>query len=177
MWHIVPVDDTTDYIVLDGIEGLVESLKNTIAFKDYELSGDVKLGINILNINFDINVDFKLKLTDNGPEVMVKLGPIPVITGVNDDVPWIVGNATNLAGNPGENRILTFYIKDNMVYIHRSETIPTMLVANRIYEKKTFWKGKRMKTVKKSGVHGKDGRGKWLEEGNFRAVKLLCMIL
>ena len=48
---------------------------------------------------------------------MIKLGPIPVITGLNDDVPWIVGNATNLTGNPGENRILTFYIKDNIVFI------------------------------------------------------------
>ena len=50
---------------------------------------------------------------------------------------YIVGNSVNLSGNPGENRILKFYLKDSMVYIHRTETIPTMLVANRTYEKKT----------------------------------------
>ena len=129
--------DTTGYMCLAGIEDLLDSINNTIQFTDYEIDGDVKLQLNILNINFDIPVNFKLKLTDNGPEAKIVLGPIPVITGVNDDVPYIAGNSVNLSGNPGEDRVLTLYLKENMIYIHRTEIIPTAVVKDRVYEKRT----------------------------------------
>lgn len=128
--------DTTGYMRLSGIEDLLVAIKNTIQFTDYELAGNVKLQLNILDINFDIPVNFKLKLTDNGPEAKVVMGPIPVITGVNDDAPYIAGNTVD-GIYPGKNRVLTIYLKDNMFYIYRSETVPAFAVNDRIYEKRT----------------------------------------
>lgn len=128
--------DSTGYMNLDGIEGLLDALVNTLEFKDFEIDGSVKLQLNILNINFDIPVNMKLKLVDTGFEAKVVVGPIPVITGVNDDAPYIAGNTVD-GIYPGKNRILTMYIKDNMVYIHRIEDIPVFLANDRVYEKRT----------------------------------------
>lgn len=64
------------------------------------------------------------------------MGAIPVVLGVNDDVPFKTGNVTSGIYS-GLNRILNIYIKENMVYIYRSETVPTTIFqADRLYEKK-----------------------------------------
>lgn len=128
--------DTTGYINLAGVENLLDAVNNTIKFTDYEIDGNVKLQLNILNINFDVKVNGKLKVTDNGLEGKLVLGPVPVITGVNDDAPYIAGNSVD-GINPGEDRVLTVYLKDNFVYLYRTERVPAFLVKDRIYEKRT----------------------------------------
>ena len=128
--------DVAGYINFAGVESLLDAINNTLQFTDYEIDGNVKLQLNILDINFDIKVNAKAKITDNGLEAKAVLGPIPVITGVNDDAPYIAGNTVE-GINPGKERILTIYIKDNYVYLYRTERVPAFLTQDRIYEKRT----------------------------------------
>lgn len=128
-----------DYIDLSNIDSLLEAVKNSKDFKDFEIDGNVKLKINVIgiNIDWDIPVSVKIKLLQNNKfEASIKIGPIPVVPGVNDDVPFKVGNVTS-GIYAGLNRILTLNIKDDMVYIYRSETVPTTVFQkDRTYEKK-----------------------------------------
>lgn len=125
-----------DYIDLSSVDALLEAVKNMKDFKDFEVQGSVKLKINLFNLNWDVPVNVKVKLLGNGDfEASAKIGTIPVVAGVNDDVPYKFGNTISGA-SPGKNRILDIYIKNNMVYIYRSEKIPVFLSSDRTYEKK-----------------------------------------
>lgn len=132
----IAVVDSTGYMKFSGIENLIDTLANTISYNEYSLSGNVSLKVEGLSINIAVPVSLDLKIIDNKPEVKLVMGPIPVITGVNDDAPYKVGNSVD-GINPGENRILTIYFRDDMVYIYRSETVPAAFVRDRLYEKKT----------------------------------------
>lgn len=128
-----------DYIDLSGVEDLLTAIKNSKDFKDFEIDGSAQLKIDVIgiNIDWDIPVNAKIKLLEDGEfEANIKLGAIPVVPGVNDDVPFKAGNVTSGIYS-GLNRILSIYIKNNMVYLYRSETVPTTIFqADRIYEKK-----------------------------------------
>ena len=128
-----------DYIDLSGVENLIEALSNSKQFTDFEIDGSINLKLNVIGIKIDWNipVNVKVKLLGGSEfEASAKLGAIPVVPGVNDDVPFKAGNVTSGIYS-GLNRILNIHIKDNMVYLYRSETVPTTIFqADRLYEKK-----------------------------------------
>ena len=121
-----------EYIDLSGIENLIDALSNTTKYKDFQIDGTVNLQIDVIGINIDWNIPLSVsaKIVDGGYEVYARLGTIPVITGVNNDVPFKTGNT-----GTSKNRILNIYIKDDFVYLHRTETIPAA-ITDRVYEKK-----------------------------------------
>ena len=122
-----------DYIDLSGVGNLLEAVNNSKNFKDFEIDGSVKLKINVIGINIDWNipVNAKIKLLENGKfEASVKMGAIPVVVGVNNDVPFKTGNLS-----AGDKRMLYIYIKNEMVYIYRTEKVTT-LSGTKTYEKK-----------------------------------------
>lgn len=122
-----------DYIDLSGVGNLLEAVNNSKNFKDFEVDGSVQLKINVIGINIDWNipVNAKIKLLENGKfEVSVKMGEIPVIVGVNNDVPFKAGNVS-----AGDKRMLYLYVKDNMAYIYRTEKVAAVS-GTKTYEKK-----------------------------------------
>lgn len=134
----IPNVSQGDYINLSGIGDMLVAIKNTMQFKDFEFAGDINLKLNVIGINLDwkIPVNAKIKLYENGNfDAQIKLGAIPVITGVNDDAPYKFGNTVD-GIYPGLDRILNIYIKDNMVYFHRTEKIPVFIASDRNYQKK-----------------------------------------
>ncbi len=125
-----------DYIDLSSVDALLNAVKNMKDFKDFEVNGSVKLKINLFKLNWDVPVNVKVKLLGNGEfEASAKIGAIPVVAGVNDDVPYKFGNTVSGA-SPGKNRILDIYIKNDMAYIYRSEKVPVFLSSDKTYEKK-----------------------------------------
>lgn len=119
-----------DYIDLSGVGELLDAVKNTINYTDFQLEGNVQLQVNLFNIDMTVPVKMQAKIVDNSYELYAEIGTIPVIVGVNDDTPFKVGNVS-----AGKNRKLYIYIKDNMVYFYRTETIKA-LKNDRVYEKK-----------------------------------------
>lgn len=125
-----------NYIDLSSVDELLKAVINMKDFKDFEVQGSVKLKINLFKLNWDVPVTVKVKLLGDGDfEASAKIGAIPVVAGVNDDVPYKFGNTISGA-SPGKNRILDIYIKNNMAYIYRSEKIPVFLSSDKTYEKK-----------------------------------------
>ncbi len=122
-----------EFIDLSSASDLLEAINNSKEFKDFEIDGSAKLKINVIGINIDWNipVNAKIKLLENGKfEASVKIGEIPVVVGVNNDVPFKTGNVS-----AGDKRMLYIYIKDEMVYIYRTEKVAT-LSGTKTYEKK-----------------------------------------
>lgn len=134
-------DTSKNYLDISGANELIKAMINTAEIQDFEISGSLKLKMEVVGINIDWNipVNIKLKLIDGKPEIMIVLGTkgssIPVVPGVNDDVPYKFGNTTS-GIYAGLNRILTIYYKDNYVYFYRHEEVPVFASSNRIYEKK-----------------------------------------
>ncbi len=128
------------YIDLSNIGSMLTAVQNSLEYDGFEFSGNVKLKINVIGIKLDwtVPLNAKIKLVNGGFEANVKLGEIPVITGVNNDARYEVGNTiTAKELSPGKDRILNIYIKDNWVYIHRTEQVPYYLSWKyRTYEKK-----------------------------------------
>lgn len=130
-------EEKSAFMDLSTIGELIEAVKNTIKFTDFSLSGNVQLKLDVIGIKltFDVPVTADIKFVNGKLEAKAVLGPVPVIAGVNDDAPYQFGNTVS-GINPGEDRILTIYIKDDMVYMHRRELVPVFLSADKVYEKK-----------------------------------------
>ena len=126
-----------DYIDLSNIGAMLTAVQNTLEFSDFEINGNIKLKISVIGINLDWNIPLnaKIKLVNGGFEASVKLGAIPVVAGVNDDAPYEFGNTVS-GGSPAKDRILNMYIKDSMVYMHRTEKVPVFMSSDKTYEKK-----------------------------------------
>ncbi len=124
------------YMDLSNVGQMLTAIQNTLEFKDFELSGNVRLYIKLNSsklLDWSVPLNAKIKLTDDGFEANIRLGEIPVVVGVNNDVPYEAGD-----WDGGKNRYLNIYIKNNMVYLYRTETVTTALVwrDDRRYEKK-----------------------------------------
>ena len=137
--EFTPVVAPTDsgYMNMSSIGTLLDAVKNTLDFTDFTIQGNVNLKLNVIgiNLNWDIPLSIQLKLVDGGFEGKIVMGPVPVVTGVNDDAPYLFGNTVD-GINPGEDRILTIYLKDNFAYFHRTERVPAFASKDKIYEKK-----------------------------------------
>ena len=136
------VDDLTEeeksnYMDISSIGNLIEAVKNTIKFTDFHITGNVDLNLNVIGIDvsFNVPIDAYIKVVEGKIEGKIILGPVPVISKVNDDVPYKFGNT--ISGiNPGKDRILTVYLKNNMAYFYRTEKVPVFASSDRVYEKK-----------------------------------------
>ncbi len=126
-----------DYIDLSNVGAMLTAVQNTLEFSDFEFNGNIKLKISVIGINldWDIPLNIKVKLVNGGFEASMKLGAIPVVAGVNDDAPYEFGNTVS-GGSPAKDRILNMYIKDSMVYMHRTEKVPVFASSDKTYEKK-----------------------------------------
>lgn len=126
-----------DYIDLSNVGAMLTAVQNTLEFSDFEFNGNIKLKISVIGINldWDIPLNIKVKLVNGGFEAGMKLGAIPVVAGVNDDAPYEFGNTVS-GGSPAKDRILNMYIKDSMVYMHRTEKVPVFASSDKTYEKK-----------------------------------------
>ena len=136
------ISDLTDeeknlYMDMTTIGNLVEAFKNTTQFTDFSLNGTVNLKLNVIGINvtFNVPIDAKVKIIDGKIDAKIVLGPVPVIGGVNDDVPYKFGNTID-GVNPGKDRILTIYMKNDMAYLYRTEKVPVFMSSDKTYEKK-----------------------------------------
>lgn len=133
----IKVDSNKEYIDISTLNDLLTAFINTASLNDFNITGtfNIKAVIGV-SINMDIDYEVIVKLDNNKkPIIIIKFINIPVITGVNNDVPYLFGD--NVKGiYPGLNRNLTLYIKDNKIYLYRSEEIPRFASSNHIYEKK-----------------------------------------
>ncbi len=125
---------------LSSLNPLIKSIFNDAKLKDFHITSTINVNANIIgiNINMSVPIDIKIKMIEGSvyPEIYARIGAIPVITGVNNDVPYKFGDTVS-NGSPGMNRILNIYYKDHMVYFHRTETIPVFASSTgRQYEKK-----------------------------------------
>ncbi len=126
-------DEKASYIDMSSVHELVRAFINTSALNDYHVTGNLAIKLMYKDndaITLNIPVDLRVKLVDTKPIIAIRLGPIPVVTLVNDDVPYRIGNVIDLGENmaPGENRILDIYIMDDFAYFYRSELIPRLSI-------------------------------------------------
>ncbi len=142
-WSDICDPASADYIDLSGVGDLLETIKNTMEYRDFYFKGSVNLKIEMPIINtIDWNIPLELRikiLEDNRFEAQAVLSNIPAITAVNDDVPFKAGKSVE-GINVGKNRTLTISIRDNKVYIYRIEDVPwglgLIVTGYKKYEKK-----------------------------------------
>jgi len=134
------ITNTETYIDISGSANLLESFVNTSNLNDYTVTGTIQVVANIIgiNIDMDIPVTVKVKIVEDGNIEAYAVLDIPVIgsnvpgfTGinVNNDVPYDTGDTSV------ESRKLELMIKDNYVYMHRTDVVNQTVFADRIYEK------------------------------------------
>lgn len=116
--HMTSPDMSKKYIDLTGAEDLIEAIINTASHKTFELTGNLKVNMNIIGINIDWDIPLVLqaKFVDGNPEIFAQIGVIPVPLGgaINNDTPWTLPTI--------KNRMLYIYYKDGYVYFYRHET-------------------------------------------------------
>lgn len=131
--QFVGVDKNINYIDISGANELVKALINMINGKDFNLKGSLNILGNLVGINISWNVpyDVKLKIVDGSVEGYAVIGEIPTMIGINNDVPYKSGDTES-----GSDRYLYIYIKDNYIYLYRSEYVDIMFgISKRHYEK------------------------------------------
>ena len=125
--------ETKDYIDISSINSLVEAFLNTAMLNDFHIKGSFKVKMNVIGItiNETINYEVIIKLFDKVPTIIVKFYNIPVIVGVNNDVPYSFGDTDG-----GYNRNLTYYIDNKNVYMYREEKVSRFASSSQTFEKK-----------------------------------------
>ena len=123
-----------NHIDLSKIDDLIDSFINNSNANEFHITGTLNLKISIIyiiNIDWKIPYDVQVKLVKDPitgkpkTEVMAVLGEIPVMSGVNNDVP----------DGTGKNRMLYVYFKDGYLYTYRTEKLNKILSADKTYEK------------------------------------------
>ena len=131
----IPTIDDNQYIPLEDVLDLVEAFLNMAKLKDFHISGSLDIVGTIAGINLSWNVpyDLRIKEVDGEIQAMFVMGEIPVVVGLNNDVPMIAGDTDG-----GYDRYLKIFIKGRDVYIYRTEYVTRMFgMAARHYEKCT----------------------------------------
>ena len=131
---VVPSD--YKYYDLSSLNPLVKAIFNTALLGEFNITSNINVKATIIGIDINMNVplslNVKLEKGSNLPVVKLQM-QIPVIVGVNEDVPYLFNDILG-----SENRILTIYYKDHNIYIHRTETKNTFVGNGRTYEKKLW---------------------------------------
>ena len=134
--YISKLDKNLNYYDISGINDILKSVVNMSNYNDFTLTGTMNVVGELIGIkiSYDINYKLFIKILENGKfEIYGEIGAIPVIAGVNNDVPYQFGDTDG-----GYNRYLYFYYKDGYVYLYRKENISIMFGASsRVYEKTT----------------------------------------
>ncbi len=127
------IENKDKYIDLSGSADILASLINTTSLMDYKISGTVNVVAEIIKlpINMNVKVDAQVKIVDKKPVAYVQISKIPVIVGVNNDVPLQIGDT-----NGGQKRTLHIYYIDNYMYFYRHEKVSVGFFGSRTYEKK-----------------------------------------
>lgn len=128
-------DLTKNYYDISGLKEILKAVVNMANYRDFTLSGSMKIVGSLIGIDIsdEVNYNLKVKVVNGKIELYGVIGSIPVIPGVNNDVPYKVGDT-----NGGNNRYLYIYYKDGYVYLHRSEFVNIMFgISTRSYEKMT----------------------------------------
>ncbi len=134
--YISKLDKNLNYYDISGINDILKSVVNMSNKNYFLITGTLNIKGNIIGINISYKVYYKIymKIVENGKfEIYGEIKNIPVINGVNNDVPYQFGDTDG-----GYNRHLYFYYKDGYVYLHRTERVSIMFGASsRVYEKTT----------------------------------------
>ena len=125
--------DNKEYIDISSINSLVEAFLNTAMLDDFHITGSFKVNMKVVGITINETIKYEVivKLYDKVPTIIVKFYDIPVIVGVNNDVPYSGGDTDG-----GKNRNLTYYISGGNVYMYREEKVSRFLSSDQTYEKK-----------------------------------------
>lgn len=137
--EFVPVAQVEgSYFDISSISSLLRGVINTSELTDYHITAtlDIKMTIIGINIDWHIPIDIQIKVVEGKPVIKAVIGPMPSVTGVNNDVPSKSGDSS-LSLYKSEDRNINIYYLDNFVYIHRTETVKRTSGSGRIYEKKT----------------------------------------
>lgn len=130
--------EASEYYDLSQINSLVYAITNTAKLKDWHITTNLKVNMQIASIekpiSMNLPIDAKIKLVDNKPQIMAQIGPIPVIAPVDNDVPYKFGDTVS-GLYAGKNRMLNVYYADGYVYFYRSEDVPVFPNKTRTYEK------------------------------------------
>lgn len=126
--------DADAYTDLSALSHWVDAVANTASLTNWHITAtlDVQL-TKPVKVPMSIPVDIQIKLINGKPQILAKIGEIPVIVGVNNDVP-----RDDLDTSGGDNRTLYIYYADGLVYFYRTETMPQMFGIGKgiPYEKK-----------------------------------------
>lgn len=133
--HTVEAVNDNGYIDISGTNEFIKAIINTAELNYYEISGNLNIVGSLvgIDINWKVPLNVKVKLDENRmPELMMTIGEIPTMVGVNNDVPYEFGDTES-----GSGRMLYVYYKDSNVYFYRTEYVDIMFGAGkRQYEKK-----------------------------------------
>ena len=129
------------YIDISGANELIKAVINTAELNYFEIQGTIKLDMIItilgldVDIDWDIPINVKIRLDDNRkPEILISLGSIPAMLGVNNDVPYVYGDTES-----SDSRMWYIYYKDSYVYMLREDKLDWYRITSwgsRIYQKK-----------------------------------------
>ncbi|CCV64435.1 hypothetical protein BN85408580 [Alteracholeplasma palmae J233] len=127
-------EDFKDSMNFDTIYDFLRSTSKLATLSDYHIHGNIKVNMKVIGIplNWSIPLELHMKVLDGKVELYGTLLGIPVVTGVNNDVPYKVGDT-----GPGHDRNLYFYYSQGTLYLHRKEKVSRFLQKDRDYEKKT----------------------------------------
>lgn len=133
------VDTSKNYIDISGANELVKAIVNMSNDKQFHVSGafDIVATIDIVSklpINISVPIDVYINVVGKGDvELYGVIGEIPAVIGLNNDVPYEVGDTES-----GSDRYLYFYYQNGYVYLYRTEYVDIMFGASkRQYEKCT----------------------------------------
>ncbi len=116
----IPVMDDSAYTPLEDMLDLVEAFLNMAKKKDFHITGSFDVIGTLVGINIKWNIPFDIRIKDNNGdiEMLMTMGEIPVVVGLNNDVPYKTGDT-----NGGKGRYVSIYMKDGAVYIYRTEYV------------------------------------------------------
>ena len=126
------------YFDISGSNELIKAVINTAELNYFEITGNIKLEmyiVSIIDIDWTIPINIKVRLDENRkPEIMITLGKIPAVLGVNNDVPYKYGDTES-----SENRMWYIYYKDSYTYMLREDRVdyyrPPFSAGTRTYQK------------------------------------------
>lgn len=102
------LDPFDTYIDFDSLAVLLRLGINTSIYNHYHFSGSASIKIALLDIGFDIPIDVKILNEKGNVSLAIEFSDIPIIPGVN-------------GGLTDSDRKASFYMKDGMFYIYRTD--------------------------------------------------------